>query len=146
MIPGLGNLARFAAFKIGVRSLYRSAGSKVVFFNLPLPLNFTMHNLEFSKNSPLKIGTHNQVFHCDEVLACYMLLQLKEFSNSIIVRTRDESLLKDCDIVVDVGGVYDKTIHRYDHHQREFKETFSSLRPEFGEQWTVRLVFHVFSA
>jgi uncharacterized UPF0160 family protein len=28
------------------------------------------------------------------------------------------------DIVVDVGGVYDSSIHRYDHHQRGFEEVF----------------------
>ena len=27
-------------------------------------------------------------------------------------------LLETCDLVVDVGGVYDPTVHRYDHHQR----------------------------
>ena len=33
-------------------------------------------------------------------------------------RTRDENVLKDCDIVVDVGAVYDPDQHRYDHHQK----------------------------
>ena len=28
------------------------------------------------------------------------------------------------DIVVDVGGVYDPSRHRYDHHQRGFTEVF----------------------
>lgn len=30
-----------------------------------------------------------------------------------------------CDLVVDVGAVYDPSTHRYDHHQREFTGTFS---------------------
>ena len=34
-------------------------------------------------------GTHNGKFHCDEVLACYMLRQLPEYSNAEIIRTRD---------------------------------------------------------
>lgn len=40
------------------------------------------------------------------------------------MRTRDPAKLAQCDIVVDVGGVYDPTIHRYDHHQRGFTEVF----------------------
>ena len=83
------------------------------------------------------IGTHDGTFHCDEVimtsslyatgqirimslqvLACYMLKKLPELSDARIVRTRNESILETCDVVVDVGGVYDSSKHRYDHHQR----------------------------
>ena len=35
-----------------------------------------------------------------------------------LYRTRDPKLLEECDIVVDVGGVYDPEKQRYDHHQR----------------------------
>jgi uncharacterized UPF0160 family protein len=35
-----------------------------------------------------------------------------------ILRSRDPSVLKGCDIVVDVGGEYNPDTHRYDHHQR----------------------------
>lgn len=42
-----------------------------------------------------------------------------------LVRTRDPAVLETCDIVVDVGGQYDPERHRYDHHQREFSETYS---------------------
>ena len=35
-----------------------------------------------------------------------------------VVRTRDERELDKCDIVLDVGGVYDPRFHRYDHHQK----------------------------
>ena len=34
-------------------------------------------------------GTHNGKFHCDEVLACYMLTLLPEYSDAEIIRTRD---------------------------------------------------------
>lgn len=64
------------------------------------------------------IGTHNGTFHCDEVLACCMLKILPEYNEAEIVRTRDENVLKTCDIVVDVGGKYEPKSHRYDHHQR----------------------------
>lgn len=69
------------------------------------------------------------MFHCDEVLACYLLKQLPEYSDAEIIRSRDPVKLQECDIVVDVGGIFDKSIHRYDHHQREFTETMSSLCP-----------------
>ncbi|PVV05161.1 hypothetical protein BB560_000319 [Smittium megazygosporum] len=76
----------------------------------------------------VKIGTHNGSFHADEALAIYILRQLPEYSKSEIVRTRDPATLSECDIVVDVGGVYDHASKRYDHHQRGFTETFS---PDF---------------
>jgi len=38
--------------------------------------------------------------------------------NAEIVRTRDQTVLDTCDIVVDVGGVYDPKKERFDHHQR----------------------------
>ncbi|XP_043481688.1 MYG1 exonuclease isoform X1 [Leptopilina heterotoma] len=87
----------------------------------------------------IKIGTHNGVFHCDEVLACYMLKTLPEYKNASIIRSRDPDVLKTCDIVVDVGGEYDPTKHRYDHHMREFNETASSVINKEGYNWTIRL-------
>ena len=35
------------------------------------------------------ICTHSDAFHCDEVLACVMLLYTDTYRNSMIVRTRD---------------------------------------------------------
>jgi len=32
------------------------------------------------------IGTHNGTFHCDEVLACFMLKSLPEYKDAQIVR------------------------------------------------------------
>jgi len=37
----------------------------------------------------LIIGTHSDKFHCDEVLACSMLLWTKQFKCPVIVRTRN---------------------------------------------------------
>lgn len=71
------------------------------------------------------IVTHNGVFHCDEVLACYMLKKTEKYKRATIVRTRDQSVIDSGDVVVDVGGVYDPTQNRFDHHQRDFGETFS---------------------
>ncbi|XP_059473307.1 MYG1 exonuclease [Neocloeon triangulifer] len=79
---------------------------------------------------PKKIGTHNGVFHCDEVVACNLLKRLPEYKDAEIVRTRDPKVLETCDIVVDVGAIYDHEKKRYDHHQREFNETLKSIRPD----------------
>ncbi|KAH7099492.1 putative GAMM1 protein [Auriculariales sp. MPI-PUGE-AT-0066] len=70
------------------------------------------------------IGTHNGTFHCDEAFAVYLLRQTSEFKGADVLRTRTPEKLAECDIVVDVGGVYDHGALRYDHHQREFFETF----------------------
>lgn len=40
--------------------------------------------------------------------------------------------------MVDVGGVFDKEKNRFDHHQKSFDQTFSTLRPEFPD-YKVRL-------
>ena len=53
-----------------------------------------------------------------------MLKQTKEFQGASLVRTRDPSKLAECNVVVDVGGVYDPAQHKYDHHQVK-KKSFS---------------------
>lgn len=95
----------------------------------------------------IKIGTHNGAFHCDEVLACFMLKRIPVYQDAEILRTRDQQTLDTCDIVVDVGGVYDPVHHRYDHHQHDFKETMNSLNPD--APWKTKLssaglVYHHF--
>lgn len=62
----------------------------------------------------MKVGTHDQLFHPDEVVACATLDRCK---NIDIIRTRDLCKIAECDIVVDVGGVYDPEKGRFDHHQ-----------------------------
>ncbi|XP_075447934.1 MYG1 exonuclease [Ascaphus truei] len=85
----------------------------------------------------LKIGTHNGTFHCDEALACYLLRRLEQYRDAEVVRTRDPQLLSQCDVVVDVGGEYDPSRHRYDHHQRSFSESMHSLHPD--KPWATKL-------
>ncbi|KAH9849781.1 GAMM1 protein [Lenzites betulinus] len=70
------------------------------------------------------IGTHNGTFHCDEALAVFLLNRTKEYAGADLKRTRDPAVLNTCDIVVDVGGVYDEKTQRFDHHQRGFEEVF----------------------
>lgn len=71
-----------------------------------------------------KIGTHSGTFHADESLAVYMLKQLPRFKDAEVVRSRDNAVLEECDVIVDVTGKYDGVKH-FDHHQREFAEVFS---------------------
>ncbi len=64
-------------------------------------------------------------FHADDAFACAMLRRLPEYRDATILRSRDATILKDCDVLVDVGAVYDPDTFRFDHHQRSFSDTFS---------------------
>ncbi|KAI0681814.1 GAMM1 protein [Cytidiella melzeri] len=70
------------------------------------------------------IGTHNGTFHCDEALAVYLLRLTEAYADADLKRSRDPAVLDTCTIVVDVGGVYDESKQRFDHHQRGFTEVF----------------------
>jgi len=89
------------------------------------------------------LGLTMAPFHCDEALAVYMLRLTEAYRNAghsfhpmNITRcpdrtveqtsnaTRDPNTLDTCDIVVDVGAVYDESKQRFDHHQRGFEEVF----------------------
>ncbi|KXN89997.1 UPF0160 protein C27H6.8 [Leucoagaricus sp. SymC.cos] len=70
------------------------------------------------------IGTHNGTFHCDEALAVFLLRQTATYATADLKRTRDPAILDTCDIVVDVGAVYDEAKQRFDHHQRGFGDVF----------------------
>ena len=43
-----------------------------------------------------------------------------------MVRSRDDTVLAECDIVIDVGGEYNAAKKRLDHHQRGFFEVFGA--------------------
>jgi uncharacterized UPF0160 family protein len=70
------------------------------------------------------IATHSGSFHADEVLACTMSKYITALSNSWIIRSRNYTILKEANIVVDVGGVFDPQTNRFDHHMKEFTEVF----------------------
>ena len=62
----------------------------------------------------------------DEVTACMMLTNYTDtYKNAKILRSRNPQILNTCDIVVDVGGKYIPEKNLFDHHQREFTDTFS---------------------
>ncbi|VDK39356.1 unnamed protein product [Taenia asiatica] len=80
--------------------------------------------------SKMKLGTHNGVFHCDELLALAMLRQLPEYRDAELVRSRDPARLQDCDVLFDVGAEFDPDRHRYDHHQTSFDKTIKDFYPD----------------
>ena len=80
-----------------------------------------------SENSGVPIiGTHSGTFHGDEVLATLLLKFHPKFLGSIVVRSRNPSILNQCDLVCDVGGEYNPTTLRFDHHMKEFTETYEN--------------------
>lgn len=67
------------------------------------------------------IGTHSGVFHTDEIMACVLLKYAKILTYpGVIIRTRNENILKNLKIVIDVGGECNPKELRYDHHMRDF--------------------------
>lgn len=72
----------------------------------------------------MRICTHSGSFHADESLAVYMIKLVPAFSNAELIRSRNPEDWERSDIVIDVGGKYDG-VKFFDHHQREFKDTFS---------------------
>lgn len=93
------------------------------------------------KTSPISIGTHNGHFHADEALAVYMLRLLPTYHSSNLIRTRDPALLDTCHTVVDVGGEYDASKQRYDHHQRTFNTTFPNRPTKLSSAGLVYMHF-----
>jgi len=75
---------------------------------------------------PRSFGTHDGTFHADEVTACALLLQFNLIDRDKIVRSRDMELLYHCEYICDVGGLYCPAAKRFDHHQVEYKGSFSS--------------------
>lgn len=65
-----------------------------------------------------RIGTHSGAFHADDALGVAMLLALHPGAE--VVRTRDPAAWATCDALVDVGGEYDRSTNRFDHHQKGF--------------------------
>ena len=83
------------------------------------------------------IGTHSGTFQADEAMGVWMLRQLPAYRNSKVVRSRNPDDLKGLDIVIDVGGVYDHAVKRYDHHQRGYEERFDDGRDGTNGRCTV---------
>ena len=78
------------------------------------------------------IGTHNGSFHCDEALGVALLRRTAAYADAKVVRSRNQEVLDKCDVVIDVGGVYDPAAARFDHHQKEFNDVFGHGETRFG--------------
>ena len=70
-------------------------------------------------------ATHSGPFHADDVLA-WGLIQVFVDAEATLVRTRDAERLAQADIVFDVGGIYDPSSGRFDHHQNSYTGPLSS--------------------
>jgi uncharacterized UPF0160 family protein len=71
-------------------------------------------------------GVHDGSFHADDVTACAILLYFKLIDRDKIFRTRDYKRLNTFEFVCDVGGVYDPSKKRFDHHQSSYEGMLSS--------------------
>jgi uncharacterized UPF0160 family protein len=83
----------------------------------------------------MKVSTHDGRFHADEVFAIAVLNLVHP--DLEIVRSRNENVYKNSDIIVDVGHVYDPDNLIFDHHQRSFSLKRKSGIPyaSFGLVW-----------
>ena len=88
------------------------------------------------KNNHVSIpitGVHSGVFHADEVLASLLIKFHPKYPKSCVIRTRNEKILNECDIVCDVGGIINPEKNRFDHHMSDFKEVFDEKNDKFKE-------------
>lgn len=70
-------------------------------------------------NKKVTIVAHSGDFHTDDLFAVStLLIYLGENANVEILRTRDMSIIEKSDYVVDVGGIDNPDINRFDHHQK----------------------------
>lgn len=79
--------------------------------------------------------THTAPHHADEVFATVLLSMLFPVH---LLRTRDQYIIDRSNATVyDVGGVFDSSKKRFDHHQRDFAE----LRPDGTKYSSVGLIW-----
>jgi uncharacterized UPF0160 family protein len=81
-------------------------------------MNF-LKKIKFLFQEPITLITHSGKFHVDDIFACATLQLILDKKNIHykVIRTRDESIITSGDYVFDVGGIYDPSINRFDHHQ-----------------------------
>ncbi len=63
------------------------------------------------------VVTHSGSFDPDDVLAVAAVQLYLGEENTKVIRSRDMSVINEADWAVDVGGIYDVTTKRFDHHQ-----------------------------
>jgi len=118
--------ATTAARRTSLRFGTASAGRRTSLGTPTTTINRAMTTDEGAtkRGKPMTIATHDGAFHCDEALGCYLLRRTREFAGASVDRSRDAERWAAADVVIDVGAVYDADKKLYDHHQREFTETF----------------------
>lgn len=67
-----------------------------------------------TKEATINFGTHNGIFHCDEVVGIAVLEIAYMDTDAYVVRTRNLDELNELDIVIDIGG------GMFDHHMAGF--------------------------
>lgn len=106
--------------------------------------------------SKRSLGVHSGTFHADEVTAAAFLILFDLIDEKSIRRTRDLKVLSECEYVCDVGGIYDPSLKRFDHHQVDYQGKLSSagmillylkeieiIDPELYEMYNQSLVIGV---
>lgn len=111
---------------------------KIIVLNYIIILTILNNSIYFLKMSTfitkekgvLHLGVHGGKFHLDDVLCCYLISSLYgERCNNKVIIHRSINAGKDldnCDFVMDVGMEYDHTKRHYDHHQKDFNETYNN--------------------
>jgi uncharacterized UPF0160 family protein len=79
----------------------------------------------------LVIATHSGPFHADDVMAV-ALIRTFYASDATVTRTRNKEPIDAADIVVDVGGIYDPSALRFDHHQSTYQGPLSAAGMVLG--------------
>lgn len=103
----------------------------------------------------LVAATHSGPFHADDVLA-WALIRAFHAPDAKVVRTRDASVIRQADLVFDVGGKFDPGAGHFDHHQASYQGPLSSagmvlewlvergeIDPEIGQRLRSELVDYV---
>lgn len=70
----------------------------------------------FTKDQKKILITHSSTFHADDIFATAALSLLLD-GHIKVIRSRDLEVIKTGDYVYDVGGEYDPSRNRFDHHQ-----------------------------
>ncbi len=67
----------------------------------------------------ITVAVHSGSFHADDVFAAAVLLKIFEGKpvEVRLIRSRAPGITASADFVIDVGGVYDEKMNRFDHHQ-----------------------------
>ena len=96
--------------------------------------------METTKTTTL--ATHNGVFHADEIMGIAILKMVYSEFDFEITRSRNPKDWEKASFVLDVGGVYDPETDRFDHHQRDFDQTYSESVVKYATAGLVWLKYH----